>query len=58
MAQLVKHLTLDFSSDHDLMVREFEPCIGLCVDIVEPAWDSLTPSLSAPPLHSLFLLKK
>ena len=26
---------------------EFEPCVGLCADGVEPAWDSLAPSLSA-----------
>ena len=25
VAQLVKHLTLDFGSGHDLTVREFEP---------------------------------
>ena len=31
------------------MVREFEPCSGLCADGTEPAWDSLSPSLSAPP---------
>ena len=58
MAQLVKHLTLDFSSGHDLMVHEFEPCIGLCDGSAEPAWDSLSPSLSAPPLLALYLLKK
>ena len=27
VAQVVKHLTLDFSLCHDLMVHEFEPCI-------------------------------
>ena len=31
------------------MVREFEPRIGLCADSAESAWDSLSPSLSAPP---------
>ena len=42
MAHLVKHLTLDFSSGHDLMVPEFEAqCLGLCT-----AYESL----SAPPL--------
>ena len=50
MAQLVKRLTLDFSSGHDLVVCEFKPCIGLHTDRAEPAWDSLSPSLSAPPL--------
>ena len=27
VAQLVRHLTLDFDSDHDLMVREIELCV-------------------------------
>ena len=43
---------LGFSSRHDLMVHEFEPCVGLCADSVEPAWDSLSSSLYAPPLLS------
>ena len=34
MAQSVKHLTLGFSSGHDLTVHEFEPHIGLHVDRV------------------------
>ena len=38
VAQLVEHETLDFSSDHDLTVRGFEPQVT--------AWDSLSPSLS------------
>ena len=46
VAQLVKYPTLDLSSGHDLMVCEFEPRIGLCADSMEPAWDSLSPSLS------------
>ena len=37
VAQSVKCLTLDFGSGHDLTVCEFEPCIGLCVDSLEPA---------------------
>ena len=37
VAQSVKHPALDFGSGHDLPVREFEPCVGLCTDIVEPA---------------------
>ena len=32
VAQSVKHLTLDFSSGHDLTVREFKPRAGLCTD--------------------------
>lgn len=48
----VTHLTVDFSSGHDLTVCEFEPHIRLCDDSSEPALDS--PSLSAPPLaHAL-----
>ena len=50
-AQSAKRPTLGFVSGHDLTVRGFEPRVGLCADSVEPAWDSLSPSLSAPP-HS------
>ena len=32
VAQLVKRPTLGFSSSHDLMVHEIEPCISLCAD--------------------------
>ena len=49
VAQLVKCLTLDFGSGHDLTIREFEPQIVLCTKSVEPNWDSLSPSLSDPP---------
>ena len=49
MALPVKHLTADFSPGHDLAVRECEPRVGLCADGVEPAWDSLSPPLSALP---------
>ena len=38
-----------FGSGHDLMVRKFKPCIGLCSISAEPALDALSPSLSAPP---------
>ena len=50
VARLVECLTFDFSSGHDLMVHECKPLMGLCADSVEPAWDSLFLSLSAPPL--------
>ena len=50
VAQLIRCQILDLGSDHDLTLWEIEPCIGLCVDSVEPAWDTLSPSLSAPPL--------
>ena len=55
MAQSVKRLTLDFDSGHDLMVCEIELGIWLCADSMEPAWDSLSPSFSAPPPLMLFL---
>ena len=51
----IKRLTLGFSSGRDLMVREIEPRVGLCADREEPAWDSLSPSFSAPLLLVLFL---
>ena len=54
MAQSVKRLTLDFGSGHDLTVCEFEPQVRLSSDSVEPAWDPLSLSLSAPP-RSCFL---
>ena len=34
-------------------LREFKPCVGLCADSTEPAWDSL----SAPPPLALSLSK-
>ena len=59
VAQLVKCLTLNFGSGHDLMVHEIETHIGLWSDSVEPAWDSLSLSLSLsapfPHLHMLSL---
>ena len=59
MAQSVKHPTVDFSSGQDLAVRGIEPYIKLYTDSAETAWDSLSPSLSAPPLHvhTLYLSK-
>lgn len=52
----VKRLALDFGSGHGLTVREFEPRVGLCAGGVDPAWDSLSPSVSAPTCAcSLFL---
>ena len=59
MAQSVKRLTPDFGSGQNLRVHEIEPDVGFCADIVEPASDSLSPSLSAPPqlAISLSLLK-
>ena len=57
VAQSAERATLDFGSGHDLVVRGIEPLIGLCADSVEPAWDSLSPSLSLRLLHSLSLSK-
>ena len=50
MTQSIEHLTLGFHSGHDLMICGTEPRIGLQADSVEPAWDFLSFSLSAPPL--------
>ena len=58
MAQSVKHPPLDFGSGHDLRVHGIEPHVGHCVDGVEPAWDSLSPSLYAFPLYMLSLDRK
>ena len=55
MAQPVTYLTAGSGPSHDLTVCEFKPRIGLCADSAEPAWDSLSPILSAPPLLMLFL---
>ena len=46
VAQSVKPPTL--ARVHDLTVCEFEPRTGLRADSVEPAWDSLSLSLSLP----------
>ena len=60
VAHLVKRQTLDFGSSHDLTVRVFQPFIvfrvgvhvgllaGLHAGSAEPAWDSRSPSPSAP----------
>ena len=60
MAQLGKRPALDLGSGHDLTIREMgAPCWALCWQSSEPAWDSLSLSLSAPPpftrLHALSL---
>ena len=52
MAQWVKNLSLDISSGHGLTIYELELQLGLCADSVEPAWDSLSPSLPLPCLFS------
>ena len=51
MAQSVRAwVALDFGSGRDLVVHGIEPHVGLCAGSAEPAQDSLSPSLSAPPL--------
>ena len=47
VAQAVKHLAFDFGSGHDLTVCEFKPHVSFWADSAEPAWDSLSPFLSA-----------
>ena len=37
VVQSIRHSTLDFGSGPDLSVCEFEPCIRLCADNMEPA---------------------
>ena len=54
MAQSVKRPTLDFSSGCGLAVCEFEPCSRLRADSVEPAWDSLSPSVSLSNVYKNF----
>ena len=50
---MVKRLTLDLRSGHDLMVHEFKYWIRLLADSMEPAWDSVFPSLCPSPSLSL-----
>ena len=50
VAQVVTRLTLGFSSGRDLMVCGIKAHIRLCAVCREPAWDSLSLSLSASPL--------
>ena len=47
LAQSFKLQALDFSSGHGLGDREIEPCIGLCTNMAEHAWDSLSLYASA-----------
>ena len=52
----------DFGSGHDLTVHEFEPWASVSTELTawspEPASDSVSPSLSAPPLLTLSLFLK
>ena len=56
VAQSVKTPTLGFGSGLDLVVRGFEPRVGLHTGDAEPAWDSLSLSLSLLPLTAPSLL--
>ena len=49
VTQSVEGPTLGFGSGHDLTVHEFQPHIRLCADGVEPASDSVSPSLCPSP---------
>ena len=55
VGESAKHRTLRFGAGHDLTVGEFKPHIGLHTDGAQLALDSLSPSLSAPPLLVLSL---
>ena len=48
VVQLVKCLTLDSSSGHDLIVCEMEPRIRLHADSAQNLLGLLSPSLSSP----------
>ena len=52
---MIRRSTLALGSRHDLIVGGVEPQVRLRADDLEPAWDSLSPSLSAPPLLMLSL---
>ena len=49
VTQAVKHQTLGLGLGHELTVSRIEPHIGLHAGSAETGWDSLCPSLSAPP---------
>ena len=53
VAQSVKCPTLGFGLGHELTDHEIEPCVKLCMDSKEPAWDSLSLFL---PLSTLALV--
>ena len=57
VARLVKRLALDFSLILVMIswVCEIEPHIRLCAGSMEPAWDSLSPSLYPSPACMLSL---
>ena len=48
VAQSVERSTLDFGSGHDLSVGGIESCVEFCANSLEPAWDILSLSFTAP----------
>ena len=56
MVQSAEHPTFELGPGHDLMVREIEPRVGLCVDSTEAAWNSLPLPLCSSPAHAFSLL--
>ena len=55
VTRLFRRSTLDFSSGHDLAVRKFKPCIGLCTYNVESLHGILSFTLLLPTPFSLSL---
>ena len=59
VAQLVKHLTLDFDSGCDVTVYEIEPNVSPTLDRVKPSSDSLSLSrLPTPSQNKYINIKK
>ena len=56
VAQLVKRLTLGFSSGHDLTMWEFEPRLRVRADSMEPAWGSVSLLCALSPLPHIHFL--
>ena len=52
------YLILGFGSGHDLTVPGFKPCIRVCTDSVELAWDSLSLFLFPFPIRSVSFSKR
>ena len=55
LSPLSVQLLISAQVTHDLTVWGMEPWVGLCTDIVEPAWDSLSLPLSLSAPHPLVL---
>ena len=57
LGRLGIYLPLGLGSGHDLMVGDFEPCMGFCANSVQPAWDSVSLSLHPSSALSIALNK-